>query len=55
MANCTTSGELLTRPVDQHGNVLDIGPESPQREGGQALIPQAAEGLVLFAQGDRDG
>jgi hypothetical protein len=31
-----------------------LRPESPEHQGGQALLSQAAEGLVLCAQGRRD-
>src|SRR4051794_15002948 len=45
----------LWRAVDQHGNVLDVLVAEPaQHEGGQALLPQGAEGFVLRAEGDCD-
>ena len=44
----------LWRAVDQHGNVLDVLVQSRRNKGGQALLPQAAEGLVLCSQSHRD-
>jgi DDE domain len=46
----------LWRAVDQHGNVLDILVQRPaQCDGGQAVLPQIAEGLAIYSAGDRDG
>src|SRR6476620_11320819 len=42
----------LWRAVEQHGNVLDILVLAPQRGGGQAVFPSAAQGPAIRAAGD---